>query len=69
MNWNRVEGCWKQFTGSAKVKWGEFTEARLDKVAGKREQEAGRVQETAGDAQEAQEGRDARAAAPAKDPQ
>ena len=60
MNWNRVEGNWKQFMGSARVRWSELTHARLEKVDGQREQEAGRVQEARGDAQQAREDRDAR---------
>ena len=26
MNWDRVEGNWKQFTGKAKEKWGQLTD-------------------------------------------
>jgi uncharacterized protein YjbJ (UPF0337 family) len=25
MNWDRIEGNWKQFKGKAKQKWGELT--------------------------------------------
>jgi len=28
MNWDRIEGNWKQFTGTAKAKWGKLTEDR-----------------------------------------
>ena len=48
MNWDRIEGSWKLFKGSAKVQWGKWTDARLDVVAGKREQLAGKVQEAKG---------------------
>ena len=54
MNWNQIEGSWKQFKGSAKARWGALTESRLDVVAGKREQRAGIIQETCGTAQEAE---------------
>jgi uncharacterized protein YjbJ (UPF0337 family) len=57
MNWNRIEGSWKQFKGSAKVRWGALTESRLDVVAGKRAQEAGRIQEADATAREAVEAR------------
>ena len=60
MNWNRVEGTWRQFMGAAKVRWAEVTEERLERVEGEREQKAGRVQEDQGTEQEAREGRDAR---------
>ena len=48
MNWDRIEGNWKQFTGYAKEQWGRLTEDDLDVVAGKRDQLAGRIQEAYG---------------------
>jgi uncharacterized protein YjbJ (UPF0337 family) len=30
MDWNRIEGNWKQFTGKAKQKWGKLTDDDLD---------------------------------------
>ena len=57
MNWNRIEGSWKQFKGSAKARWGALTEDRLGVVAGKRDQLAGRIQEDRGARQEAAESR------------
>jgi uncharacterized protein YjbJ (UPF0337 family) len=54
MNWNQMEGSWKQFKGSAKARWGALTESRLDVVAGKRDQRAGIIQEIRGTAQEAE---------------
>jgi uncharacterized protein YjbJ (UPF0337 family) len=47
MNWDVVEGNWKQFKGHVKEKWGKLTDDNLDAMAGKREQ-AGRIQETYG---------------------
>ena len=38
MNWDRVEGNWKQLTGQAKEQWGKLTDDDLAKVSGKREQ-------------------------------
>ena len=29
MDWNRVEGNWKQFKGAAKEKWGKLTDDDL----------------------------------------
>jgi uncharacterized protein YjbJ (UPF0337 family) len=26
MNWDRIEGNWKQVTGKAKVQWGKLTD-------------------------------------------
>lgn len=48
MNWNRIEGNWKQFKGNAKVRWGKLTKDHLDVVAGKRDALAGRIQEIYG---------------------
>ena len=36
MNWNQVQGNWKQFTGKVKEKWGELTDDEIDQIAGKR---------------------------------
>jgi len=48
MNWDRIEGNWKQVTGRAKVQWGKLTDDDLDVVAGRRDQLAGKIQERYG---------------------
>jgi uncharacterized protein YjbJ (UPF0337 family) len=48
MNWDRIEGQWKQVTGQAKVQWGKLTDDDLNVVAGRREQLAGKIQERYG---------------------
>ena len=48
MNWDRIEGNWKQFTGKAKEKWGELTDDDMSKIGGKRDQLVGRIQERYG---------------------
>jgi uncharacterized protein YjbJ (UPF0337 family) len=48
MNWNFVDGNWKQFKGKAKAQWGKFTDDHFDVIAGKRDELAGKVQETYG---------------------
>lgn len=48
MNWDRIEGNWKQFKGKAREQWGKLTDDDLDVAAGKREQLAGRIQERYG---------------------
>ncbi len=48
MNWDRIEGNWKQVTGRAKAQWGKLTDDDLDVVAGKRDQLAGVIQERYG---------------------
>ena len=52
MDWNRIEGNWKQFGGSVKEKWGKLTDDDLQFVDGKREQLVGRIQERYGIAKE-----------------
>jgi uncharacterized protein YjbJ (UPF0337 family) len=44
MDWNRVEGNWKQLKGRAKQQWGKLTDDDLTAVAGRREELAGKVQ-------------------------
>ncbi len=34
MDWNQVEGNWKQFKGKVKEKWGQLTDADLDVING-----------------------------------
>jgi uncharacterized protein YjbJ (UPF0337 family) len=53
MNWDRIEGNWKQFTGTAKAKWGKITDDQLAVIGGKRDQLAGRIQEAYGVTKEA----------------
>ena len=44
MNWDRVEGNWKQVTGKVKEQWGELTDDDLTVINGKQDQLVGRVQ-------------------------
>lgn len=48
MNWDIVEGNWKQFKGKVKGQWGKLTDDHLDVIAGKRVELAGKIQETYG---------------------
>ena len=52
MNWDQVEGKWKQFTGSARAQWGKLTDDDWQKIAGKKENLVGRIQERYGIAKE-----------------
>ncbi len=52
MNWDQIEGNWKQFTGSAKAKWGKLTDDEIQQAEGKREKLAGLIQEKYGIAKE-----------------
>lgn len=48
MNWDIVEGKWKQFKGSVKEKWGELTDDELDQIDGNKDKLAGKLQEKYG---------------------
>ena len=48
MNWDRIEGNWKQFTGKVRQQWGKLTDDDLDQIGGRREQLSGRIQEVYG---------------------
>ena len=37
MDWNRVEGNWKQMKGKVKEKWGNLTDDDLTAINGQRE--------------------------------
>jgi len=48
MNWDRIEGNWKQFTGKVRQQWGKLTDDDLDRIGGRREELSGRIQEVYG---------------------
>lgn len=48
MNWDQVEGKWKQLKGSARERWGKLTDDDLDVIAGRKDQFLGRIQERYG---------------------
>ena len=48
MNWDRIQGDWKQLTGQVKEQWGKLTDDDFAVVAGRRDQLAGKIQERYG---------------------
>jgi uncharacterized protein YjbJ (UPF0337 family) len=52
MNWDQIQGDWKQMTGKVKEKWGKLTDNDLTTIAGKRDQLAGLLQQRYGYAKE-----------------
>jgi uncharacterized protein YjbJ (UPF0337 family) len=48
MNWDRIEGNWKQMKGAVKEKWGKLTDDEFDMIAGKRDKLVGRIQQSYG---------------------
>jgi len=52
MNWDQIQGQWKQLTGQVKAKWGKLTDDDLTTISGKREQLTGVLQSRYGLAKE-----------------
>jgi len=48
MNWDQVEGKWKQMKGSIREKWGKLTDSDFEQIAGSRDKFVGRLQERYG---------------------
>ena len=45
MDWNRVEGNWKQVKGKVKEKWGKLTDDDLTAINSRREELEGKIQQ------------------------
>lgn len=52
MNWDQVEGNWKQFKGEVQTQWGELTDDEVDQIEGNRQKLAGKIQEKYGKSRE-----------------
>jgi uncharacterized protein YjbJ (UPF0337 family) len=52
MDWNRIEGSWKQFSGKAKKQWGKLMDDDIAQINGNREQLEGKLQERYGKAKD-----------------
>ena len=48
MNWDEIQGKWKQMSGSVREKWGKLTDNDLQTIAGKRDQFIGKLQQRYG---------------------
>jgi uncharacterized protein YjbJ (UPF0337 family) len=44
MNWDQVEGNWKELKGKIRSKWAKFTDDDLERIAGKKDELIGRLQ-------------------------
>ena len=55
MNWNQIQGDWKQFSGKVQEKWGKLTDDEVTATAGRRDQLIGYLQERYGYAKECAE--------------
>jgi len=52
VNWDSIEGNWKQYQGKAKQKWGKLTDDDLTVIKGRRDELEGRLQTHYGYAKE-----------------
>jgi uncharacterized protein YjbJ (UPF0337 family) len=52
MNWDQMEGKWKQMKGGVRKQWGKLTDDDLEFMAGSKDQFVGRLQERYGIAKE-----------------
>ena len=52
MNWDQIEGNWKQFRGKVREKWGKLTDDDIQVIGGKKDKLIGKLQEKYGIAQE-----------------
>jgi uncharacterized protein YjbJ (UPF0337 family) len=52
MNWDQIEGNWKQFKGEVQTQWGKLTDDDLDVVEGNHQKLVGKLQERYGYAKE-----------------
>ncbi len=52
MNWDQIEGNWKQVRGKVRAKWGELTDDEIDRIKGERDILIGKIQEKYGLARE-----------------
>jgi uncharacterized protein YjbJ (UPF0337 family) len=55
MNWDQLEGKWKQYKGKVREQWGKLTDDDIDVIDGKRQQLIGKIQERYGIAKNAAE--------------
>lgn len=48
MNWDQIEGQWKDLKGTIREKWGKLTDSDYESIAGKKDRLLGKVQERYG---------------------
>lgn len=52
MNWQEMQGKWKEYSGKARERWGRLSDDDLEKIAGQRDQLVGKIQQSYGIAKE-----------------
>lgn len=48
MNWDQIQGNWRQLKGKIQANWGDLTDDDLDSIAGRREELMGKLQKAYG---------------------
>ena len=48
MNWDQVQGNWKEFKGKVQQQWGALTDDDLDKIEGRQQELSGIIQKRYG---------------------
>lgn len=48
MNWDQLQGKWKEFKGNVQSKWGELSDDEIDQMNGDREALEGKIQQKYG---------------------
>ena len=48
MDWNIIEGRWKELKGHAREQWGKLTDDELEEVGGKKDRLVGKLQQKYG---------------------
>jgi uncharacterized protein YjbJ (UPF0337 family) len=52
MNWDQVQGNWKEFKGKVQQQWGSLTDDDLDKIDGRQTELSGILQKRYGKSRE-----------------
>jgi uncharacterized protein YjbJ (UPF0337 family) len=48
MNWDRIQGEWKQLTSQVKTKWAKLTDEDMSMIGAKKDELVGKIQERYG---------------------
>ncbi len=48
MNWDIIEGNWKQLKGKVRDEWGDLTDDEVEQIGGKKDKLIGKLQEKYG---------------------
>lgn len=52
MDWNVIQGKWKELKGNVRQRWGKLTDDDIDQIGGKKDELIGRLQQRYGYAKE-----------------